>query len=88
MSGCHHIVPSKWVWLSMKPGVTWQPLASNTRSPDSGARSGAMRRITPLRTRTSARRAGAPVPSITVPPLINISLIFVLPGCFGLFQRF
>src|SRR5262245_46784708 len=51
----------------MKPGATNAPPASTTVSP-SGASPGASSTITPSRTRTSASRAGAPVPSTTVPP--------------------
>src|SRR5689334_4072204 len=51
----------------MKPGATYAPSASTTVSP-SGARPGATSATTPSRTRTSAARGGAPVPSTSAPP--------------------
>ena len=62
---------SRWLWMSTKPGVTMRPDASMVRvagpesSPTSVTRSPTMP--------TSARRAGAPVPSMTVPPVIAMS---------------
>ncbi len=53
--------------MSMKPGATWSPVASMTRRPCSGAISPSAAMRSPTRP-TSARKAGAPVPSSTVPP--------------------
>ena len=63
--GSQNSVGSKWVCESMKPGATVAPPASSSRSP-AGARSGPISLMTPAATRTSARRAGAPVPSTTL----------------------
>src|SRR3954451_24230280 len=57
----------------MNPGVTTAPDASISLAPSTG-RSGLTSTISLPRTRTSARRAGAPVPSTTSPPRIRISL--------------
>src|SRR5262245_30479325 len=54
----------------MNPGVTTPPLASTSGSP-SGRRSGPTSAMRPDRTRTSARRAVAPVPSTTSPPRMS-----------------
>src|SRR5215470_8470222 len=53
--------------MSMKPGATTLPVASMTRAawPLSDGATAAMRSPS---TATSARRAGAPLPSITAPP--------------------
>src|SRR5688572_22555515 len=57
---------SECEWMSMNPGVTISPLASITRSasPVSPGPTAAMRSPS---TATSAARAGAPLPSTTVP---------------------
>ena len=58
--------------MSMNPGATTWPVASITRAaPASGKRSIASMRSPAMA--TSARRAGRPVPSITVPPRIRMS---------------
>jgi hypothetical protein len=60
---------SRWVWMSTKPGVTSLPVASITSvAVPSHAPTSTMRSPTMA---TSARRPGAPVPSITVPPRIT-----------------
>ncbi len=71
--------PSKWVWMSTHPGVTSRPSASMVwraaappRSPTSVMR--------PSSTATSAVRAGAPVPSTTVPPVTTRSCMVEPPG--------
>src|SRR3954447_2263058 len=51
----------------MNPGATNAPTASTIVSP-SGASAVSISTTMPSRTRTSAARAGAPVPSTTVPP--------------------
>src|SRR5215475_11641828 len=57
--------------MSTKPGVTSSPSASSTRRAGPDTRpSSAMR---PSASATSAVRAGAPVPSTTVPPRITRS---------------
>src|SRR3989442_15675783 len=56
--------------MSMKPGVTAQPDASNSRSP---RRFGPISRIAPFSMATSAARPGAPLPSKTVPPRTTMS---------------
>ena len=63
---------SRWLWMSTKPGVTSRPEASIVRV----ARAGRARRPPCTRSPTmptSARRAGAPVPSMTVPPVMAMS---------------
>jgi len=52
--------------MSTKPGVTSRPSASIVRAVESSTRPTSV--ITPLLIATSAVRAGAPVPSTTVPP--------------------
>jgi hypothetical protein len=75
-TGSHASCASRWVWASTNPGVTTRPSASSVRlaepstapvplSPTATMRS--------PRTATSARRAGAPVPSTTVPPRMSKS---------------
>src|SRR4029453_17554558 len=56
--------------MSMKPGVTVRPLASITRSA-APTRPGATATTRSPSTATSAARAGAPLPSTTVPPRIS-----------------
>src|SRR5690606_17134125 len=58
---------------STKPGVTSSPSASTTRAASPSSRPIAA--IAPSTTATSAVRAGAPVPSTTVPPRIRRSNI-------------
>src|SRR4030095_14537215 len=53
--------------MSMNPGATTLPVASITRAA-SPASDGAIAAMRSPSTATSARRAGAPVPSITAPP--------------------
>src|SRR5262245_22598070 len=53
--------------MSMKPGVTVRPAASITRSA-APARPGSTATTRSPSTATSAARAGAPLPSTTVPP--------------------
>ena len=53
---------SKWVWMSMKPGLTTRPAASMVRS--GASTTGA---TLPSRTNTSRRTGAAPVPSTTNP---------------------
>src|SRR5437870_12503689 len=53
--------------MSMKPGATTLPVASITRSAGP-VRLGATATMRSRSTATSARRAGAPLPSTTVPP--------------------
>src|SRR6202022_1794695 len=55
--------------MSMKPGVTVRPLASMVRPAGSRARSPTAAMASPV-TPTSPRRAGAPVPSMSCPPVI------------------
>src|SRR6478752_5835948 len=57
--------------MSTNPGVTSRPSASTVRSAEPSTRPTSV--ITPSRTPTSAVRAGAPVPSTTVPPRITRS---------------
>ena len=66
-SGSHHIAPSRWVWVSMTPGIDESAGGVDHRLAV-GARSGPTSTITPSRTRTSAGTGAAPVPSMTVPP--------------------
>ena len=61
---------SEWVWASMKPGVTRQPVASIRSA--SGAEISPMAAILSPSTSTSARRTAAPIPSITVPLAISV----------------
>src|SRR5215204_5991742 len=70
--GSQNTCGSVWECVSMKPGVTTAPDASISHAP-STARPAPTSTIASPRTRTSARRAGAPVPSITSPPRIRIS---------------
>src|SRR6266516_6860406 len=56
--------------MSMKPGVTAQPEASNSRSP---RRFGPIAVIRPDEIAKSARRPALPVPSSTVPPRMTRS---------------
>ncbi len=65
--------PSKCVWMSTNPGVTAKPSASIfcRAGPDARPTS----TIRPSTTATSAVSAGPPVPSTTVPPVINKSYI-------------
>src|SRR5258705_8709666 len=58
--------------MSMKPGVTVRPAASMVRPAGSAERSPTAVTRSPV-TPTSARRAGAPVPSMTWPPVILMS---------------
>src|SRR5688572_23057795 len=55
----------KWTWMSMRPGVTYMPLASMTRS--AGPRLCPTAATLPSRRSTSARRSNAPEGSRTVP---------------------
>src|SRR5260370_23886305 len=55
--------------MSMKPGVTVRPLASMVRPAGSRERSPTAVMASPV-TPTSPRRAGAPVPSMSCPPVI------------------
>src|SRR6516225_4822168 len=70
-SGSHVTWPSKCVWTSTKPGVTSAPSASTFSRANSLTRPTSV--TTPSVIATSAVRPGAPVPSTTVPPLINRS---------------
>src|SRR5262245_9922767 len=56
--------------MSTKPGATTQPEASSVRAPARPLPTAAMRSPSIA---TSARRAGAPVPSTTLPPRITRS---------------
>src|SRR6476646_7967428 len=67
--------PSKCVCMSTKPGVTSMPSASISRRPRVSTRPSST--IRPPSTATSAVRAGAPVPSTTVPPRITSSCMDV-----------
>jgi hypothetical protein len=58
--------------MSMNPGVTVRPAASIVRPAGSAERSPTVVMRSPV-TPTSARRAGAPVPSMTSPPAILMS---------------
>src|SRR5262245_64750861 len=58
--------------MSTKPGDTTCPEASSSRSPSSCS---PMSLTTPSVTATSATRAGAPVPSTTLPPRITRSAL-------------
>ena len=69
-SGSQNTWASKWVWMSMKPGATAQPDASNSIVPSSPT---PISSITPPETATSATRPGSPLPSKTVPPRITTS---------------
>jgi hypothetical protein len=62
---------SAWVWTSMKPGATNNPLASITRAASPPGRPSAT--IRPSFTATSANCAGLPAPSSTRPPRISTS---------------
>ena len=63
---------TEWLITSMKPGATTSPEASTTSAPSGASPPGALIRaiLSPSISR-SAWRAGAPVPSIRVPPLIK-----------------
>ena len=76
--GSQVIWPSKWVWMSTKPGVTSLPVASMVSRASPAAVPTLLMR--PSSMATSARRAGAPVPSITLPPRMRRS-------CMGLSLR-
>src|SRR5579884_2203147 len=65
--------------MSTKPGVTRAPSASTTRSADPVRRPTST--TTPSLTPTSALRLGAPVPSMTVPPLITRSSSAMCSSC-------
>lgn len=61
-----------WLWMLMKPGATYNPVASTSvvaRAPD---RSPTRVIVSPVMP-TSARCRGAPVPSNTVPPRMTTS---------------
>ena len=61
---------SRWVWMSTKPGVTSRPSASISRAPVPSIPPSSEPMISAIRSAlmpTSARVAGAPVPSMTVP---------------------
>ena len=69
--GSQNTCGSVWAWVSMKPGATTAPPASKivlAVGPQVRAPTSTMR---PARTRTSARRRGAPVPSTTSPPRMS-----------------
>src|SRR5580765_5006578 len=72
-SGSHVTCPSKCVCTSTKPGVTSAPSASSVSRASSFTRPTSV--TMPSVIATSAVRAGAPVPSTTVPPLITRSCI-------------
>ena len=63
---------SAWVWTSMKPGATMSPVASIVSGALSRGRM-PMAAIRPSLIATSARRRGAPDPSISVPPVMSRS---------------
>ena len=65
-------VKSEWVLMSMKPGATTRPLASIMRAP-AAVMSPPMAAMRPSLNATSARRPGAPVPSMTSPPWMRMS---------------
>ena len=72
MSGSQPIWASRWEWRSTNPGVTSLPSASMTSAaPDASTSPTATMRSPSIA--TSARTAGPPVPSTTVPPLITRS---------------
>ena len=71
-SGLSPMPRSAWLCMSMKPGATIRPAASMTRSPARADRKGATSAMVSPLSRTSARRAGLPLPSMTVPPEIRI----------------
>ena len=62
---------SRWVWPSMKPGVTTWPSASSSRAPRSRIRP--TRAMVPSTIPTSARYAPKPEPSTTRPLRITTS---------------
>ena len=70
-SGIWKTCRSEWLCRSMNPGATTLPRASITRSPARGWRPGATDTMRSPSNRTSARRAGVPVPSINRPPRIR-----------------
>ena len=86
ISGSQPIWASRWECRSTKPGVTVRPSASMTR-PAPPASTSPTAVIRSPSTATSARRAGAPVPSTTVPSLITRSCAmrgpFVRPPTVG-----
>lgn len=63
---------SEWACMSMKPGVTKQPVASTTPRA-SPAKPGSTAATRSPRSTTSVGRASAPVPSRTLPPRISQS---------------
>src|SRR5579883_2837931 len=68
--------------MSTKPGATTSPPASMVRA--AGSSVGPIEAMRPSRTPTSARRAGPPVPSTTVPPRMRRSSTDrFLPLCRG-----
>src|SRR5207244_505819 len=68
-----NIASSECEWMSMNPGAMTRSFASMTRAP-SFARSAPTAAMRPRSIATSARRPGAPVPSITVAPRIKRSV--------------
>jgi hypothetical protein len=60
----------RWVWMSMKPGVTTQPVASKT-SAFFALRPSPIWAIRPLSIRTSTRASRREAGSITRPPRIR-----------------
>ena len=65
--------------MSTKPGVTMRPSASITWPAPVGSTSPTALTRSPSMA-TSANRAGAPVPSTTVPPLITTSWAMAFPS--------
>ena len=69
--------PSKWVWMSMKPGVTMAPSASISRGAEPGTEPTAV--MTSSVTSTSPRPGAPPVPSTIVPFRMIRSAISATP---------
>src|SRR5262247_2367081 len=81
---------SPWEWMSMKPGQTISPAASISASAAAGPAVAGRPATRAPSIRRSARRAGAPDPSISVPPRIRRRAIAPrsgLLGCDGVDRR-
>src|SRR5262245_54466124 len=72
-------VKSEWLWMSKKPGQTYRPVASTTRSASAESGSRPIAAIRPEAIARSARRSGPPVPSTSVAPRTIQSNAIVSP---------
>ena len=74
-AGSQNICGSRWVWVSMKPGVTTAPEASSSGLAVAGQPLPHLDDDAQWRMRTSAGKAGRPVPATTVPPTTKRSAL-------------